>query len=220
MAGIRKETDKAKRPFSSLLSLPNLLTAIRLILIPFLALCLHYDTEQLALAKDWTFRYTPGKMATLIIIVAGITDLLDGYYARKYRMESLIGRFLDPLADKLLLLVGLIMLLKLDRIDEWLVIALLSREMFITGLRAIAIGEGLVISARDLGKWKLVFQLVGLGFLTWYGTVFGIPAYQVGLVIMYIALFISLFSGYKYVVEFISELKKKEKKLLEEAGQG
>jgi CDP-diacylglycerol---glycerol-3-phosphate 3-phosphatidyltransferase len=190
-----------KSPYN-VLNLANLLTIARILLIPFMALLLEFDAEQIAFEKDWMFRYSPGRVAAFVVIIMGITDILDGYFARKWKIDSLLGKFLDPVADKLVLLVGLIMLMKLQRVDAWLVMVLLSREFLITALRAIAAGEGLIIAASQSGKWKLTLQMLGLGLLMWYGSVFGVPAVTVGTWILYIALFISLLSGWHYLRDF------------------
>ena len=192
---------------TNILNLPNCLTIFRIVLIPFMALLLDADTEQLPFSIDTMFRFSPGRLAAMVVVLAGITDLLDGYYARKWNIESLLGKFLDPVADKLFLLVSLVMLMKLGRVDAWLVIILLSREFLITALRAVAAGEGLIIAAGQSGKVKLTFQMVGLGFLMWYGTAFGLPAVRVGTWILYVALFTSLLSGYHYLRDFLEARK-------------
>ncbi len=195
----------------NLLNLPNLLTLFRIALIPLMAICLAYDGDQPPFEKDWMFRFSPGRVAAFITLVAGITDLLDGYYARKWKVETLLGKFLDPVADKLFLMVGLVMLLKLERVSEWLVILLLSRELLITTLRGVAAGENIIIAAGTSGKFKLIFQMVGLGFLMWYGSAFGLEAHRVGIVILSIALGISLFSGFDYLNSFWRALYQKRK---------
>ncbi|MFM8269793.1 MAG: CDP-alcohol phosphatidyltransferase family protein [Pseudomonadota bacterium] len=118
----------------SVLNLPNLLTLFRLCLVPVMAIFLEYDGDQPPFEKDWMFRYSPGRMAALVVAIAGVTDLLDGYIARKWKIESLFGKFLDPVVDKVFLLVGLILLMKLGRVNAYLVIILLSREFLITAL--------------------------------------------------------------------------------------
>jgi CDP-diacylglycerol---glycerol-3-phosphate 3-phosphatidyltransferase len=200
---------KNLRSRSHPLNLANLLTMMRIVLIPLMALLLDNDSEQPTLEMDFMFRYSPGRLAAMVVVLAGITDLLDGWLARRWQIESLIGKFLDPLADKLFLMVGLIMLMKLGRVDAWLVILLLSREFMITGLRGIAIGEGFVIAAGQFGKLKLTFQLIGLGFLMWYGSAFSFSAYRIGTFILYFALFISLFSGFRYLRDFFTALEQK-----------
>jgi CDP-diacylglycerol--glycerol-3-phosphate 3-phosphatidyltransferase len=191
-------------------NLPNLITFFRILLIPFVWFFLELDVELPSIEFDFTLRYSPGKIAALLILLAGVSDFFDGYFARRWKIESLLGKFLDPLADKLLLLVGLVMLMQLDRVESWLVIILLSREIIITGLRGVAIGEGLVIPAGKFGKFKLVFQLIGLGLIMWYGTFFGVSAYTLGLWILYVALLISLVSGYLYLHDFFTALSKKK----------
>ncbi len=204
------QVTKHLRSQQNILNLPNCLTILRLILIPVMAILLEIDAEQPPLELDAMFRYSPGRLAALVVIIAGVTDLLDGYFARKWNIESLLGKFLDPIADKVFLLVGLVMLMKLERVPAWLVILLLSREFLITALRGVAIGEGLVIAAGTAGKWKLTFQLTGLGFLMWYGSAFGFQAQKIGIYILYVALGISLVSGYNYLSDFLTALKKKQ----------
>lgn len=194
---------------TNIFNLPNCLTMLRIVLVPVIGFLLAFDSDQPPFDRDWTFRYSPGRIAGLVVAFAGLTDLLDGWLARRWKIESLLGKFLDPVADKLLLMVGLIMLMKLGRVEEWLVMLLLSREFLITALRAVAIGEGLVIAAGQTGKYKLTFQLVGLGFLMWYGSIAGVSAYSVGIWILYAALFISLFSGFQYLNDFFVALRAK-----------
>jgi len=196
---------------SNLLNLPNLLTLIRLLLVPVIGTLLALDSDQPPFEQDWMFRYSPGRVAAIVVAIAGLTDLLDGYYARKWGIESLLGKFLDPLVDKLLLLVSLVMLMRLERVEAWLVILLLSREFMITGLRGVAVGEGIVIAAGTSGKYKLTFQLIGLGLLMWYGSLLGLPAHRVGIWILYLAMVISLVSGYIYLSDFLIALEKKRK---------
>lgn len=179
--------------------------------MPFIGVLLAMDSDQPPFEQDWMFRFSPGRVAAIVLAVAGLTDLLDGYFARKWEIESLLGKFLDPVADKLLLLVSLVMLMRLERVDAWLVIILLSREFLITGLRGVAAGEGMIIAAGNSGKYKLTFQLIGLGFLMWYGSLLGFSAYKIGIWILYLALVISLVSGYIYLSDFLIALEKKKK---------
>lgn len=201
--------EKQFRSDRNVFNLPNTLSLLRILLVPVYGALLSYDTDQPLLKFDVTFRYSPGRLATLVVILAGITDLLDGYFARKWKIESVLGKFLDPVADKLFLMVGLIILMQLGRVEAWLAIVLLSRELFITGLRSVAAGEGLIISAGRFGKLKHIFQLVGLGFLSWYGSFLGFSAYRIGTWILYVALIVSVFSGVGYVWDFLAALKAK-----------
>jgi len=194
---------------TNIFNLPNCLTMLRIVLVPVIGVLLAFDSDQPPFDRDWTFRYSPGRVAGLVVAIAGLTDLLDGWLARLWKIESLLGKFLDPVADKLLLMVGLVMLMQLGRVQDWLVILLLSREFLITALRGVAAGEGLIIAAGTSGKWKLTFQLIGLGFLMWYGNIFGFSAYQIGLWILYLAMVISLLSGFQYLADFFTALTNK-----------
>lgn len=200
--------EKLKSP-KNILNLPNLLTILRFLLIPFIAVLLEYDGDQPPFERDWMFRFSAGRVAAVVCAIAGISDLLDGYFARKWNIESLFGKFLDPVADKVFLLVSLVMLMKLDRVSAYIVILLLSREFLITALRGVAAGEGMIIAAGTSGKYKLTFQMVGLGFLMWYGNAFGFPAVVIGTGILYIALFISLLSGFYYLQDFFKARREK-----------
>lgn len=178
-------------------------------MIPLIAVLLEYDSEQPPFEHDWMFRYSPGRVAAMVCAIAGISDLLDGYFARKWNIESLFGKFLDPVADKVFLLVGLVMLMKLGRVSAYMVILLLSREFLITALRGVAAGEGMIIAAGTSGKYKLTFQMIGLGFLMWYGSAFGFPAIVIGTWILYVALFVSLLSGFYYLQDFFRARREK-----------
>ena len=193
-------------------NLPNILTLVRIVLVPLMGVLLAFDSEQPPFDQDWMFRPSPGRVAAVVLTIMGITDLLDGYLARLWKMESLVGKFLDPLADKLVLLVGLVMLQDLERVSAWLVIVLLCREFLVTGLRGIAVGEGIVIPAGRAGKFKLIFQMVGMGFLMWYGSAFGLSAVKVGTYILYIALLISVVSGIQYLSDFFQAISRKPRR--------
>lgn len=194
----------------NILNLPNVLTLFRILLVPIVAVLLSFESNDLE--RTWGSGITPGRLAALVVLLAGLTDFFDGYFARVWHIESLLGKFLDPVADKLFIMVGLIMLMQLDRVPDWLVILLLSREMLITALRGVAAGEGIIISAGQPGKWKLVLQLNGVGFLMWHGDIFGtgVRAYPIGLVILYAALVISLFSGWRYLNDFFLALRRQK----------
>jgi CDP-diacylglycerol--glycerol-3-phosphate 3-phosphatidyltransferase len=121
--------------------------------------------------------YFPGRwgsfLATLFFGMAFITDILDGFYARKYEAVTVLGKFLDPLADKILVCSTMIMLITLGRIPVWVVILIIARELAITGLRSIAVSEGVVIQASSLGKYKTIFQSTAtLGLMLHYDGTF------------------------------------------------
>jgi CDP-diacylglycerol--glycerol-3-phosphate 3-phosphatidyltransferase len=142
---------RPRRPLSEeIRQLPNLLTLARVALIPPVMLLILLDTP------------LGNLLACLLFALAAVTDWLDGYLARKRGLESVLGKFLDPLADKLIVQAILILAAELHRIPGWFVVLLLSREIAITGLRAIASSEGLSVDVSQSGKLKTALQLVGL----------------------------------------------------------
>ena len=143
-----------------------------------------------------------GWAAMVLFVIAGISDLVDGWLARKYGQVSVIGAFLDPLADKLMVMAVMVMLIPHGRIPAWLVVLLLSRELTITGLRGIASAEGIIISASSGGKFKTAYQMTGLSFLLVHYEYIGIDAHVVGMWLMYISAGVSFWSGWQYCIEF------------------
>lgn len=131
-------------------NVPNLLTMFRIVLIPAVCVLILEGTPE------------SGLWALGLFWVASVTDWLDGYIARRQGLVSVTGKFLDPLADKLLVMAAMVILVEMGRVPSWLVIALLSRELTITGLRAIASAEGFVIAAGEGGKIKTSFQMTGV----------------------------------------------------------
>ena len=131
------------------MNLPNKLTMFRVILIPFFVLFMLVD---ITTVDKW--------IALAIFIVASLTDLLDGHIARKYNLITNFGKFMDPLADKLLVCSALICLVELGRIPSWIVIVIIAREFIISGFRLIASDNGVVIAASYWGKFKTTFQMV------------------------------------------------------------
>ncbi|MEM1347737.1 MAG: CDP-diacylglycerol--glycerol-3-phosphate 3-phosphatidyltransferase, partial [Myxococcota bacterium] len=185
-----------------LLNTPNLLTLFRIALIPVVCGFIYHGTP------------LSGFVAVLLFWVASITDWLDGYIARSQNLVSVTGKFLDPLADKLLVMATLVTLLPMGRIDAWLVAVLLGREMFITGLRAIASSEGIVIAAGEGGKFKTAFQMTGLlGLLIHYEyvvdygfTTLTVNFHALGLGLLLVSLVFSISSAVEYVAGFLKEL--------------
>lgn len=186
------------------LNLPNILTLARIVVIPFVCVMMLENTRAAAF------------IATFLYGLAAITDLVDGYLARSRKQITIIGKFLDPLADKLIVLSILLTLLAMKRIDLWIVAIILAREITITGLRAIASSEGLVIDARSLGKFKTAFQMTGLvGLITHYPYIINFGFYinefnfhVMGMYFLYLSLAFSLFSAADYFRGFIVEMKR------------
>jgi CDP-diacylglycerol--glycerol-3-phosphate 3-phosphatidyltransferase len=143
-----------------------------------------------------------GFLAALFFGLAFVTDFLDGYFARRHGSVTVLGKFLDPLADKLLVSVTMILLIPLGRIPVWIVIVIIAREMTVTALRAVAVSEGIVIQASPLGKYKTVFQAVALVALCLHYTYFKTDLHVVGMVFLWGALVLTLWSGWDYFRQF------------------
>jgi len=144
--------------------------------------------------------------AAMIFIIASMTDLLDGYLARKWEVVSKVGGLLDPLADKLMVMTVMVMLVPLGRLPAWMVVIVLAREISVTALRAIASSEGKqVIEASALGKYKTIFQMIGLAaLLIHYKSPFfkGADFHNMGAVLFLVAFFFTLWSGFDYFVKY------------------
>ena len=138
------------------MNLPNKLTVTRVILIPFFVFALLYQG-----GENQTFRWA----AAAVFIVASLTDLLDGKIARKYNLVTNFGKFMDPLADKLLVCSALICLIELRQLPAWVVIIIISREFIISGFRLVASDNGIVIAASYWGKFKTTFQMIAVVLL-------------------------------------------------------
>jgi CDP-diacylglycerol---glycerol-3-phosphate 3-phosphatidyltransferase len=184
--------------------LPNILTLLRIAVIPILVLIL--------LSPD----KAAGLTAALLFAVASITDWLDGYLARRMETVTVLGKFLDPIADKLLVMAALIMIIPYDRAPAWMVLVILSREIIITGLRGVASTEGIVIAASNLGKYKTIFQIIAIISLLLhynYYWFFGIQhpfllvnMHNIGIFFLWIATIITIWSGVDYLVRFFKVL--------------
>lgn len=135
------------------MNLPNKLTVTRVILIPFFVFALLFQG-----GENQAFRY----VAAAIFIIASLTDLLDGKIARKYNLVTNFGKFMDPLADKLLVCSALICLIELGQLPAWMVIIIISREFIISGFRLVASDNGIVIAASYWGKFKTTFQMIAV----------------------------------------------------------
>ncbi len=181
-----------RRPRENIYNLPNILTVVRLASIPLVLICLSFR------GKWGSF------LAAMFFGLAFVTDILDGFFARRYGAVTVVGKFLDPLADKILVSVTMIMLIPLDRIPAWMVIVIIAREMAVTGLRGIAISEGIVIQASGLGKYKTVFQSVALVGLCLHYTFFNINFQHVGMFFLWVALVFTVWSGLDYLRKFRS----------------
>lgn len=183
-------------------NLPNMLTLGRIVVIP-LFVWLLYDGD------PWF-----SVLAASVFTVAAITDVIDGFLARRWNMITVTGKLLDPLADKLIVMAALVMMVRLGRFPAWIVIVLLSREFIVTGLRQVAASEGLVIAAGQEGKWKTALQLVGIVALCvhythpvfllvdWYPVNFN----AVGTVLVSLSTAFSVWSAGVYFQAFLARL--------------
>ena len=176
------------------MNLPNKLTILRVIMIPFFVLALLYNG-----GENQTLRY----VAAAIFIIASLTDMLDGKIARKYNLVTNFGKFMDPLADKLLVCSALICLVELKELPAWMVIVIISREFIISGFRLVASDNGVVIAASYWGKFKTTFQMIAVVLL-----IVGIPALSmVTMAVVWIALILTVISLVDYIAKNVNVLK-------------
>ncbi len=190
------------------LNVPNLLTMGRIAIIPLVLWLLHQGSPSDCLAAAWVYAG------------AAITDLLDGYLARRMNIVSVLGKFLDPLADKLLVMASLIWMIPLGRIPEWAVVLIIGREISVTGLRSIASSTGLVIPAGSGGKVKTALQMSGvLCLIIGYPYHLWLPFIDLGVVdlvnvgraLVYASLVFSMVSAFQYVSLFADAVEAKER---------
>ena len=176
--------------------LPNILTIARIIMIPgFVAVLMlgHYY------------------IAGIIFIVASLTDALDGFIARKYDLISNFGKLMDPLADKILVLSALVCLVELGHIQGWMAIVMLAREFLITGLRSVAVSEGVVIAADFSGKLKTVLQMVAIIAILFQNQPFEGMGFPMAAVLLWAALVMTVYSGAEYIIKNRKLLRFREK---------
>jgi CDP-diacylglycerol--glycerol-3-phosphate 3-phosphatidyltransferase len=193
----RKPT-RRERLREELLNAPNLVTIARIALIPVFLSLLAFENRRNSF------------LAAAVFAVAAISDWVDGWLARVSGKITTLGKFLDPLADKLIVLSALTMLLRLGRVPVWVVVIILAREFLISGLRTIAVSEGLVIAASQGGKWKTSLQLTAIICLMlhyhypidWLFGTFETDFHAVGLVLIYLSLIPSVASAVEYVRAF------------------
>lgn len=170
------------------MNLPNKLTVLRVIMIPFFVFFLLLEG-----GTNPTWRY----VAAAVFIVASLTDLLDGKIARKYNLVTNFGKFMDPLADKLLVCSALICLIQLGQLPAWMVIVIISREFIISGFRLVASDNGVVIAASYWGKFKTTFQMIAVILL-----IINIPALSlVTQICVWIALILTVVSLIDYIAK-------------------
>ena len=176
------------------MNLANALTISRIIVVPVIVILLIIDGV------------IPSVIAAILFIAATITDYLDGYFARKYHMESDLGKLLDPLADKLLIASVMIMLIPLGRVPAWIAAIIIGRELAVTGLRSIASEKHIIIAANWLGKYKTAFQCAALIPLLIHYPILDIQFQLAGEFFLWIALFFTVWSGFDYIYSYIRQM--------------
>ena len=177
-----------------ILSLPNALTIIRVVAIPIILILLFYPERIYQLITAFFF------------LLVAVTDTVDGYLARRRGIVTTLGKFLDPLADKLLIVTALIALIPARGIPAWMVIVIVGREIAVTGLRGIAVSQDIVIAASALGKYKTVFEVASIFFLIFKEEFLSIDFHQVGMVLLWVALVMAVLSGIDYFKKFINSI--------------
>jgi CDP-diacylglycerol---glycerol-3-phosphate 3-phosphatidyltransferase len=173
-----------------IINLPNAITLLRIGILPVLFLILLEPGEAMSLA------------ISILFILAALTDLLDGYVARRYNIVTRIGKLLDPIADKIIMSAALVLLIPVGRAPAWVVALMIMRDFAVDGLRSMAAAEGHVIEASQLGKYKTFCQIVAVSALIIHYPIYGIDPGSIGTMFLYVALALSLWSGFDYLVKF------------------
>lgn len=173
------------------LNLPNALALFRIALAPLMLVFLvHRDS---IVFSSWDPSWVD-YFAGLIFVIASVTDFFDGFIARQWNQMTKLGAILDPLADKMLVLAGFLGLMLIDRASAWAVFLILSREFFITGLRVVAVSEGIDVASTMAGKIKTVIQMIAIGFL--------IMNWPYATALLWLAVALTLYSGYEYIRDY------------------
>ncbi|MDW8246820.1 MAG: CDP-diacylglycerol--glycerol-3-phosphate 3-phosphatidyltransferase [Sandaracinaceae bacterium] len=188
-------------------NLPNFLTLLRIALIPVVLSFLYEQTPQ---SSFW---------AAMVFTLCSITDFLDGWIARKRGLVSLLGQFLDPMADKVLVVSSLIVMVEINRVPGWAVIVIVARELAVTSFRVIAMSEGVAIPAGQGGKEKAALQMVALVMLMvhyrfdidfWFFQIEKLDFNGVGLVLLYLSILFAITSAGEYLQSFVRAIEKRK----------
>ena len=179
-------------------NLPNTITLLRIGIVPFLFILL------LEPGEFWSL------ILAILFVIASITDLFDGYFARKYNLITTMGKFLDPIADKLIVDTAMILMIQIHHIPAWIVAITIIRDLIVDVIRSIASSEGIYIQASILGKQKTLAQNIAVTALIIHYSIFGVDAHVVGTVILYIALFLTIYSGVDYFIKFYQTTVQKD----------
>ncbi|MBX9766236.1 MAG: CDP-diacylglycerol--glycerol-3-phosphate 3-phosphatidyltransferase [Bdellovibrionales bacterium] len=181
-------------------NLPNQITWLRVILVPFIVVALSQGTIE------------GGYVAAAIFIIGSISDYFDGSLARKWGVVSSFGKFMDPIADKILVTSTLVMLIPSGRLDVYMVLILLARDTLISGLRSVAASENVIIPAGVLGKWKTAIQMVAIPAVLIHEPLLGVPVGRIGYWILWVSVGLSVISGVDYIWDYMKAVAKRMKK--------
>ena len=176
------------------MNLPNKLTVARVCMVPLFMVALMLNKE------------VSRVVATVIFALASFTDMLDGKIARKYNLITNFGKLMDPLADKILTAAAMVCLVELGDLAAWIVVIILFREYAITGLRSVAASENIVVAANSWGKVKTVCQMIALMLLMLKPQIVALCGVNLGLILMYVALLLTVYSGVDYVVKLNKQI--------------
>ena len=181
----------------SLLNLPNTLASIRIVLAPLMFWIILNPQAFTDNGFHITWNYY---FATLLFVLASVTDFFDGYIAREWKQSTLLGAILDPLADKMLTLAAFLGLMMIGEASAWAIYIIIVRELFITGVRTVAVTEGISVKASWAGKVKTVAQMIAIGFLLMH--------WAYGDLLLWIAVALTVYSGLEYLWGFKKALVK------------
>ncbi len=177
---------------SKVFNVPNTLSLLRVFLAPLvlLFLSLKIDVKFVSFLPEVSWGDV---IAAIVFIIASLTDAFDGYIARRDHLVTNLGKFIDPLADKVLVIAAMLALIELQRLPAWIVMVIITREFVVTGLRLVAAAEGVVIAASKGGKLKTVCQIIALIML-----ILNIPG---GMILMWLAMILTVWSGMEYLIK-------------------
>jgi CDP-diacylglycerol--glycerol-3-phosphate 3-phosphatidyltransferase len=188
------DAPKVETATVNIMNIPNLLTVSRILSVPVFIILMHDPTPVRALA------------AGIVFSLASATDWLDGYLARKWGQVTKMGKLLDPIADKILVTAALVILVRMELIPAWIAIVIIGREFAVTGLRAIAASDGIVIPAEAVGKYKVGAQIAAvLSLILDYhlGTEW---LTEIGIIIIWVAMALAVYSGVQYFTRYWKKL--------------
>lgn len=181
------------------IKLPMWITVSRMLFVPFIVFCLFFNNLQSNI------------VAALLFMLASLTDYWDGYFARKYNAVSNFGKFMDPIADKILVTSILVMLSYLQKIDPIMVIVILARDNFIGGLRSVAAADSIIIDAKPSGKWKTALQMIAIPAVMIDEKWLGLPFDKIGYFVLWISVVLAVSSGMEYYWGYLKEIRSRKK---------